>query len=256
MSTIRRGSRGELVKSFQRFLISRNAMEPPADGLAGALTDQGIRLFHSAGGLTVDGIAGPKTQAAARARGWDPQNTISEKVVTVALSLAIDPDALEALRRVETGARARPDSIRFEPHVLLRKRPDLKGQIPYTRKSEREAWSVTRSETGRDAFDHAFTLAPKEAVESTSWGLWQVMGWALLKQWPDATEATVNFYADPETVSYVVFGNWVRENTRFLSAMRSKDWEGIAECYNGNGPNVQRYASKMRAAYADVRGQA
>jgi hypothetical protein len=253
MSTIRRGSRGELVKSFQRFLISRNAMEPPADGIAGALTDRGIRIFQGAAGLTVDGIAGPKTQAAAKERGWDPANTIPEMVAQVATSLGIEPEALEALRHVETGSRSRPDLTRFEPHVFLRKRPDLKGQIPYTRGS-RGAWSTTAAETNRAAFDHAFSLAPQDAIESTSWGLWQVMGWALLRHWPDPTEATLNFFASPEAVSYAVFATWVRENPRFLSAIRDKDWVRVARIYNGNGPNVLRYSSAMREAYARIAG--
>ena len=229
-------------------------MGPPADGIAGALTVAGIRLFQAGAGLDVDGIAGPKTQAAARERGWDPSETIPEMVAQVAASLQIEPAALEALRRVETGAASKPDAIRFEPHVFLRSRPDLRGQIPYTR-SRRGAWSTTASETGRAAFDRAFALAPKDAVESASWGLWQVMGWALLKQWPEPVEACCQFFASPEPVSYALLSNWIRENQRFLTAIRSKDWIRVARIYNGNGPNVDNYASKMLAAYADVLAQ-
>lgn len=228
-------------------------MRPPADGISGALTVAGIRIFQSGAGLTADGIAGPKTQAAARERGWDPSEAIPEMVAQVAASLDIEPAALEALRRVETGAASRPDAIRFEPHVFLRSRPDLRGQIPYTR-GARGAWSTTASETGRAAFDRAFALAPKEAVEATSWGLWQVMGWALLKQWSEPVEACCQFFASPEPVSYALLSNWIRENRRFLTAIRSRDWARVARVYNGLGPNVENYASKMRAAYADVLG--
>lgn len=58
MTTIRKGSRGEDVKTLQTKL---NLM---ADGIFGKLTDEAVREFQKANGLTVDGIVGPKTWAA------------------------------------------------------------------------------------------------------------------------------------------------------------------------------------------------
>lgn len=58
MTTIKKGSRGENVKTLQRRL---NLI---ADGIFGKLTDEAVREFQKSHGLSVDGIVGPKTWAA------------------------------------------------------------------------------------------------------------------------------------------------------------------------------------------------
>lgn len=58
MTTIKKGSRGEDVKTLQRRL---NLI---ADGIFGKLTDEAVREFQKNHGLSVDGIVGPRTWAA------------------------------------------------------------------------------------------------------------------------------------------------------------------------------------------------
>ena len=55
METIRKGSRGEAVKTLQKKL---NLL---ADGIFGPLTEEAVKEFQKANGLTVDGIVGNKT---------------------------------------------------------------------------------------------------------------------------------------------------------------------------------------------------
>lgn len=55
MTVIKKGSRGEDVKTLQKKL---NLI---ADGIFGPLTDEAVREFQKANGLVVDGIVGPKT---------------------------------------------------------------------------------------------------------------------------------------------------------------------------------------------------
>ena len=58
MTTLKKGSRGEDVKTLQKKL---NLI---ADGIFGVLTDEAVREFQKAHNLTVDGIVGVKTWAA------------------------------------------------------------------------------------------------------------------------------------------------------------------------------------------------
>lgn len=55
MNTIKRGSRGEEVKTLQRRLNLY------ADGIFGALTEEAVKEFQRRYGLTVDGIVGQQT---------------------------------------------------------------------------------------------------------------------------------------------------------------------------------------------------
>lgn len=57
METIKRGSRGNAVKTLQFYLHLM------ADGIFGPLTEEAVKEFQKCNGLKVDGIVGPKTWA-------------------------------------------------------------------------------------------------------------------------------------------------------------------------------------------------
>ncbi len=249
--TIRRGSRGSEVKSFQTFLISEGVLDDRADGIAGPKTVAAIKAFQVREGLSADGIAGRNTFAAARKLGWKTQapqsSSSSSGDVAVAEKAGIPVDVLRAFRATESGGRA--DAIRFEPHLFLRKRPDLEGQIPFTPGPKH--FSVTRSETNKSAFDRAFSLDAEVAVRSTSWGLYQVLGGYLLKAYGDPQTAVDNFYSAPETASDMTVAAWFADNPRAVKAANDKDWRELARRYNGSG-NVDRYSAKLESNYQKV----
>ena len=62
--TLRRGSKGELVKSLQEYLNDEIGAGLKVDGVFGAVTEVAVENFQRKHGLTVDGIVGPKTWAA------------------------------------------------------------------------------------------------------------------------------------------------------------------------------------------------
>ncbi len=55
------GSRGEEVKKIQRVLKNQGLYGGNIDGIFGKQTQNAVRTFQKNNGLTVDGIAGPKT---------------------------------------------------------------------------------------------------------------------------------------------------------------------------------------------------
>ena len=62
--TLRRGSKGELVKSLQEYLNDETGAGLTVDGVFGAKTETAVKYFQSKHGLTADGVVGPKTWAA------------------------------------------------------------------------------------------------------------------------------------------------------------------------------------------------
>jgi peptidoglycan hydrolase-like protein with peptidoglycan-binding domain len=71
MQILRRGSEGEDVRRWQRFLIGQGLLESSADGVFGPITEQATRAFQRRAKLDVDGVVGPMTVAAAIQRGLD-----------------------------------------------------------------------------------------------------------------------------------------------------------------------------------------
>ncbi|WLR61292.1 C40 family peptidase [Guptibacillus hwajinpoensis] len=63
-STLRYGDRGQSVTNLQSQLKSKGYYNYSVDGIYGSITQQAVRNFQSANGLSVDGIAGSNTFAA------------------------------------------------------------------------------------------------------------------------------------------------------------------------------------------------
>ncbi|MBR3105841.1 MAG: peptidoglycan-binding protein [Clostridia bacterium] len=71
LPTLRRGSKGELVKSLQEYLNDEAGAGLVIDGAFGAKTEEAVKAFQKTKGLTADGVVGPKTWAA---MGGAPEN--------------------------------------------------------------------------------------------------------------------------------------------------------------------------------------
>lgn len=245
---IKRGSRGDMVRSFQAFLIAQGCLpEGEDDGVCGARSVEGIKRYQRSRDLVADGVAGRGTLGQAKEDGWAYEEVASEAQVQAAEALGVPVKVVQAIERVESGGHA--SAVRFEPHVFLRKRPDLEGAIPFTRGPK--GFSVVAGETDRDAFERAFTLDPEAAVASTSWGLYQVMGSHLLDIYGTPASAADSFYADPVAVSYKLFVKWFQASPRALAAARERDWRELAHRYNGPG-NIDKYSVLLQQAYSSL----
>ena len=69
---LRRGSEGEAVRRWQRFLIGQGLLQGAADGVFGPVTERATRAFQRRAKVEADGVVGPMTYAAALQRGFDP----------------------------------------------------------------------------------------------------------------------------------------------------------------------------------------
>ena len=258
---MRRGHRGEHVTRWQEFLIEQGHLaEGEADGAFGPKTHEATRSWQAIERIGVDGVVGPMSLAAAAAHGFKEEYPHNPLTVRTANSLGIPVDLLSAFVIVESGGS--PSAVRFEPHLAHRKLGARASVIPYTPQSARKRWSLVRSETNRAAFDAAMELHDdqdwKEAiVESSSFGLFQVLGGALLRLFPGPAEDAVQAWEDaPEVVSYALVADWFRRSPRAMQAAKSDppDIRALVRAYNGNGPNVSAYSRKLTDALMRVRG--
>jgi peptidoglycan hydrolase-like protein with peptidoglycan-binding domain len=258
---LRRGSTGPNVRAWQQFLIGAGHLPAHSDdGIFGPRTQEATRSYQTTEGfppIQIDGIAGPLTLGSAYGQGFDGHAAAPDLVRVTADGLGIDPDLMRAFEIVESGGRA--DAVRFEPHLARRKMGERASDIPYTPKSRSQKWSIVRTETSRGAFDRAHAMHEDQPwrramIESSSWGLFQVLGSHLIGIF-GVDDAVESFTADPEIVSHAILASWFRATPQALRAAKAEDLRKLTRFYNGPG-NVDRYSSKLAEALIKVRGRA
>ena len=264
---LREGSRGPQVKEWQEFLIELGHLaEGEADGRFGPLTAEPSSRWQAIERIAVDAVIGPMSLAAAGAKGFLGGYEFDPMVVTCAKNLGIKVELLEAFRRVESGTGPDADSaIRFEPHVAIRKLGErARERIPYTPQSATRAWSLVRSETSRPAFEAALDMQCDEVwkrriVESTSFGLFQVLGGVLLDLFPGelAEECVRIFFADSRLLSFALLGGWFHANPKALASARNDppDLRLLVKYYNGGG-QISAYTRRLKEELARIKGSA
>jgi len=96
-------------------------------------------------------------------------------------------------------------------------------------------------------FEEASALDERAAIQATSWGLFQIMGFhyqALGFPTPYEFKAT----AFTEAGQLELFVRFILANRPLQDALQRKDWHAFAAGYNGPGA-VDVYAPKIAAAY-------
>lgn len=241
---IRRGSRGDRVRSFQQFLIDTGYLDDVADGIAGPKTEDAIRALQE--DFFVDGIAGEQTLSKAKDRGWVESSVPSsdDELGRTARDAGIPARVLAAVRKTESSGRY--DAMRFEPHLHLRKRPDHVGTVPFTPGPKN--FSVTRSETNKEAFLFAYSLDKDVAIRSTSFGAYQVLGGFLIAAYGTPEEAWKKFQSEPRRASELTLVAWFKANPAATKAANELDFTKLAQRYNGMG-NYRAYAEKIKQHY-------
>lgn len=171
----------------------------------------------------------------------------------------IEPAALLAITEVESGGRAlhnvnggKEPTIRFEGHYFDRR---LSGRLrDYARsnglsapvagrirnpKSQGERWLL---------LERAMGLNKKAALESTSWGLGQVMG----AHWEWLGYATVDDLVAEARGSVAGQARLMLrfiEKAELLEVLKARNWREFARRYNGPAFARNEYDKRMAEAY-------
>jgi hypothetical protein len=149
---------------------------------------------------------------------------------------------LRAIRSIESGGS--PSAVRFEPHLFHRNTSGrYRSQVPFT-PAPGVSFSRTASETNRAAFERARQLDEPAAIRSTSWGLYQVLGGHLLRQYPSNPVAA--FDANPADVSDRLLVSWFHASPRAQRAATSLRIMDLAQLYNGSTRWGERVAAAVR----------
>lgn len=99
-----------------------------------------------------------------------------------------------------------------------------------------------------DRLKEAIELDRFAALQSASWGRFQILGMNYKTVGYDDVEAFVKDMCDSEASQLQAFLNFCEHN-HLNGALRSRDWETFALRYNGPG-QVDHYAAALRSAFA------
>lgn len=239
------------------------------DGKLDATTIGAVRRFQRDHHLVVDGFAGEKTWTQLFASSPELTATIAAKWIrqtdlqSTAADLKVPVATVRAVYKVESGGSGfwglKP-KILFEGHVFWR-RLVARGKRPAALQLGFEdvlypTWDRSKyvggpAEYGR--LQRAREIDESAALESASWGLFQIMGYHATELGYEDVESFVTAMTEREGTQLDAFGRFV-SRARFRGQtlvhwLQVRDWASFAEGYNGSGYRVNAYDIKLQRAY-------
>ncbi|MEZ5996182.1 MAG: N-acetylmuramidase family protein [Hyphomonadaceae bacterium] len=175
----------------------------------------------------------------------------------VAARMGCEWEALAAVAEVESGplggfTQEGKPVILFERHLFSRK-TNSQYDATHPTISNRTPGGYPRTQAERWAqLEQAYALNPAAALESASYGRFQVLG----QNYPNLGLTNAHEYvsklARSERDQLEVFEGFVRANG-LVDELQRKDWAAFASRYNGPGYAANRYDQKMAEAYARLK---
>jgi hypothetical protein len=184
-----------------------------------------------------------------------------------AATLRVPVAAIRAFAEVESrGSGFLPDDrpvILFERHVFRRqliahganlatvtdlekRRPDLCNKTPGGYGSSSKEWQ---------RLDDAVQIHRVAALESCSWGAFQVMGFNWKRCGYTGVQDFVNAMFKSSAAHLDSFVRYIQSDANLLKALRAQDWATCARLYNGPNFSINSYDTKLADAYAKHAGR-
>jgi hypothetical protein len=175
----------------------------------------------------------------------------------IAARLGCEWEAVAAVAEVESGPLGgfgddgRP-IILFERHLFSRK-TNSQYDASHPNISNRTPGGYPRTQAERWAqLEQAYALAPEEALQSASYGRFQVLGQNFTNLGMANAHQYVTKLSRSEKDQLEAFEGFVRANG-LVDELQRKDWAGFASRYNGPAYAENQYDVKMAEAYARLK---
>lgn len=266
MTTLRHGDRSQAVRILQKNLNDHGAALM-VDGDYGDSTEAAVRAYQLKVGLVADGVAGEKTQASLA--GGDCLLLLkNEDLVKAAQILDVPLASVYAVNEVESKgkgflANGKP-VILFERHIMYRQlaTPRHEGDNPDELKRHADQLAaanpaIVNPKPGGYAggtaehqrLSHARLIDDTAALESSSWGAFQIMGFHWQRLGYTSVQAFVEDMSAGESQQLAAFVRFIQTDPVLHKALKGRKWAEFAKLYNG--PDYQRnlYDIKLQRAY-------
>ncbi len=264
METIRiNTSKTDSVVLLQSLFI-KAGYDIAADGAFGPMTETAVMDFQKKSKLVADGIVGQKTWRTLLSE--EPENPAELKsrflsesdLNSVAKDLGVELAVIKAVNEVESsgqGFSGDKPKILFEGHVFWRqlKKHDLdpnsyvdgNENILYSKWTREHYFGGARE---HDRLEKAKKIHENAALESASWGLFQIMGYHWETLGYKSVKEFVRLMNKSEGEHIKAFGRFILANN-LAKYLKSRDWANFAKRYNGPGYKTNKYDEKLERAY-------
>lgn len=257
MTILKNGSRGEQVAALQRQLKSLG-YDLKDDGVFGDTTEKYVKEIQRRFKLKDDGIVGDKTWAVLSTPNKTLQSLTEDDYQWAAEFLADDVPSVKAVRDVEAPMGGfLPDgrvTILYERHVMYRQlyangiNPDPIAAVQPDLVNKKTGGYLGKAAEYK-RLDGAKLIDERSALESCSWGAYQIMGyhWKLLGF--ESVYDLVSKMDQSERGQLECFVKFIKANPVLLKAIREDDWPTFARYYNGSNYRANKYDEKLAAAF-------
>ena len=179
-----------------------------------------------------------------------------EGILTAAQQLGVGPAEVWTVLMVETGGCGflpdRRPPILFERHYFHRL---TGGRFEDGDISDPKAggWGAAGSHQ-YERLARAIALDREAALQSTSWGMGQIMGENFASAGFTNVDAMVNAMAESEDAQIAAMSSFVRVRPTLANPLKAHDWPMFAKAYNGPNYGSNSYDTKLRDAFQSMAG--
>ena len=265
-TTLRHGDRSQAVLILQKNLVKHGAKLTP-DGDYGDATETAVRAYQLKVGLVADGVAGTKTQASL-AGGDCAQLLRNADLVTAADRLGVPLASIYAVNEVESKGKGFLDNgkpvILFERHIMYRQLAKVRhpGDDPAELKRHADQLAVANPAlvnpksggySGGTAEHQRLAMArlidDTAALESASWGAFQIMGFHWQRLGYASVQDFVAAMSAGESQQFDAFTRFIETDPALHKALKARKWAEFAKLYNGPDYLRNLYDTKLQRAY-------
>ena len=171
-----------------------------------------------------------------------------------AKDLGVDVASVKAVVEVESRGEGFLDSgepvILFERHVFnrrLRNKGIVVRDQPDIVNPTAGGYKGGVAEHAR--LQRAVKIDRDAALESASWGLFQIMGYHWESLGYGSLQKFINAMYKDEGAHLAAFVKFIKVNRNIHKALKAKDWAAFARGYNGPAYTINRYDERLARAY-------
>lgn len=181
--------------------------------------------------------------------------------LNAAADLRVPVAAVKAVAEVESrGSGFLPDgrpTVLFERHIMFRRVRDKLG-LPKAEALAKQHPDLISTTPGGylsptkepDRMGRAADLIDRDcALESASWGAFQIMGFHWKTLGYARLQDFVNAMYRSEAGHLDAFVRFIKANPALVKALREQNWPAFARGYNGPAFAVNKYDTKLAAAF-------